>query len=78
MSFNPKKTDIDEYIDLINTLGDMVDEKKRLKWKSSYAYNDTDTLGQNPPIDQEADEAYTYNNTNNYYHNDNYTAPGQN
>ena len=33
---------------------------------------------QNPPKDQEADEAYTYDNTNNYYHNDNYTAPGQN
>ena len=29
---------------------------------------------QNPP---EADESYTYDNTNNYYHNDNYTAPGQ-
>ena len=23
-------------------------------------------------------EAYTYDNPNNYYHNDNYTAPGQN
>ena len=33
---------------------------------------------QNPPKDQEADEAYAYNNPNNYYHNDNYTAPGQN
>ena len=33
---------------------------------------------QNPPKDQEADEAYTYDNTNNYYHKDNYTAPGQN
>ena len=33
---------------------------------------------QSPLKDQEADEAYTYNNTNNYYHNDNYTAPGQN
>ena len=33
---------------------------------------------QNPPKDQEADEAYTYDNPNNYYHNDNYTAPGQN
>ena len=30
---------------------------------------------QNPPKDP---EAYTYDNTNNYYHNDNYTAPGQN
>ena len=32
---------------------------------------------QNPPKDQEADEEYTYDNTNNYYHNDNYNAPGQ-
>ena len=32
---------------------------------------------QNPPKDQEANESYTYDNTNNYYHNDNYTAPGQ-
>ena len=30
---------------------------------------------QNPPKDP---EAYTYDNTNNYYHNDNYNAPGQN
>ena len=29
---------------------------------------------QNPPKDQEPDESYTYDNTNNYYHNDNYTA----
>ena len=35
LSFNPKKTDVDERIDLINTLGDMVDQKERLKWKSS-------------------------------------------
>ena len=33
---------------------------------------------QNPLKDQEADKAYTYNSPNNYYHNDNYTAPGQN
>ena len=33
---------------------------------------------QNPLKDQEADEAYTYDNPNNYYHNDNYTALGQN
>ena len=33
---------------------------------------------QNPPKDPEADESYTYDNTNNFYHNDNYTAPGQN
>ena len=33
---------------------------------------------QNPPKDREADESYTYDNTNNYYHNDNYTALGQN
>ena len=29
--FDPKKTDIDEHIDLINTLGDMVDQKEEAK-----------------------------------------------
>ena len=29
---------------------------------------------QNPPKAQEADETYTYENPNNYYHNDNYKA----
>ena len=28
LSFNPKTTDVDEHIDLINTLGDMVDQKE--------------------------------------------------
>ena len=32
---------------------------------------------QNPPKTQEADETYTYDSPNNYYHNDNYTTPGQ-
>ena len=32
----------------------------------------------NPPKAQEADENYTYDSTNNYYHNDNYTTPSQN
>ena len=161
--FDPKNTDVDEHIDLINTLGDMIDQKEEAKmekfietmptmiqthliickdwvetkdkakslehiiWKcdlptpamplvttvatvpgpySHIAHSvDKDeeeipppfkgaklkqTRGrgkpkgkpqghrQNPPKDQEADEAYTYDNTNNYYHNDNYTAPGQN
>ena len=31
LSFNPKTTDVDEHIDLINTLGDMVDQKKEAK-----------------------------------------------
>ena len=31
MSFDPKKTDVDEHIDLINTLGDMVDQKEEGK-----------------------------------------------
>ena len=31
MSFDPKKTDVDEHIDLINTLGDMVDQKEVAK-----------------------------------------------
>ena len=30
---------------------------------------------QNPPKAQEADETYTYNSPNNYYHNDNYNLP---
>ena len=33
---------------------------------------------QNPPKAQEADETYTYDSPNNYYHNDNYTATSQN
>ena len=33
---------------------------------------------QSPFKDQEADEAYTYDSPNNYYHNDNYIDPGQN
>ena len=32
---------------------------------------------QNPPKDPEADESYNYDNTNNYNHNDNYTASGK-
>ena len=31
LSFNPQKTDVDEQIDLINTLGDMVDQKEEAK-----------------------------------------------
>ena len=33
---------------------------------------------QNPPKAQETDETHTYDSPNNYYHNDNYTAPSQN
>ena len=33
---------------------------------------------QNPPKAQEADETYAYDSPNNYYHNDNYTAPSHN
>ena len=32
---------------------------------------------QNPPKAQEADETYTYDSPNNYYHNDIYTATSQ-
>ena len=32
---------------------------------------------QNPPKAQEADETYTYDSPNNYYHKDNYTATSQ-
>ena len=35
-------------------------------------------LRQSPPKAQDAEEAYGYDNPNNYYHNDNYTAPGPN
>ena len=31
LSFNPKTTDVNEHIDLINTLGDMVDQKEEAK-----------------------------------------------
>ena len=31
LSFDPKKTDVDEHIELINTLGDMVDQKEEAK-----------------------------------------------
>ena len=31
LSFDPKNTDIDEHINLINTLGDMLDQKKEAK-----------------------------------------------
>ena len=163
LSFDPKKTDVDEHIDLINTLGDMVDQKEEAKMEKfietmptmipthliickdraetkdkakslehiiekcdlptpamplvttgatvlglySHITHSVDkdeaeipllfkwaklkqTRGrgkpkgkpqghrQNPVKDQEADESYTYDNTTNYYHNDNYTAPGQN
>ena len=163
LSFDPKKTDVDEHIDLINTLGDMVDQKEEVKMEKfietmptmiqthliickdwaetkdkakslehiiqkcdlptppmplvttgaivlgfySHITHSVDkdeaeipppfkgtkpkqTRGrgkpkgkpqghrQNPLKDQEADESCPYNNTNNYYHNDNYTAPGQN
>ena len=163
LSFDPKNTDVDEHIDLINMLGDMVDQKEEAKmekfteamptmiqthliictdWAAvknkakslehiiwncgpptlamplvttgatvlllySHIAHSVDkdeeeisppfkgakpkqTRGrgkpkgkpqghrQNPLKDQEADEAYTYLNPNNYYHNDNYTAPGQN
>ena len=162
LSFDPKKTDIDEHIDLINTLGDMVDQKEEAKkekfietmpmiqthliickdWADvkdkakslkhiiqkcdpttpvmplmatgatvpglySHIIHSVDkeegkipspfkgvkpkqTRGrgkpkgkpqdqrQNPPKAQEADETYMYNSLNNYYHNDNYTAPSQN
>ena len=162
MSFDPKKTDVDKHLDLINTLGDMVDQKEEAKMEKfietmptmiqthliickdwdetkdkakslehitqkcdpptpamplvttgravpglySHIAHSVDkdeaeipppfkgakpkqTRGrgkpkgkpqghrQNSPKDQEADESYTYDNTNNYYHNDNYTAPGQ-
>ena len=47
LSFNPKTMDVDEHIDLINTLGDMVDQKERSQKGKVYrnnAYNDTNTF----------------------------------
>ena len=137
LSFNPKTTDVDEHIDLINTLGDMVDQITCKDWAmvkdttkslehiimkcdpptpampmmatgatvpglySHIAHlvdkeegeipqmfkgtKPKQTRGrgkpkvkpqeqrQNPPKAQEADETYTYENPNNYYHN----APSQ-
>ena len=32
--FDPQKTDVDEHIDLINTLGDMLGQTAESKWKS--------------------------------------------
>ena len=163
LSFDPKNTDVDEHIDLINTLGDTVDQKEEAKKEKFIETMPTmiqthlilckdwadvkdkakslehiirkydpptptmplmatgatvlglyshiahlmdkeegeipppfkgaklkQTRGrgkpkgkpqdqrQNPPKAQEADETYTYNSPNNYYHNDNYTAPTQN
>ena len=162
LSFDPKNTYVDEHIDLINTLGDMVDQKEEAKMekfietmptmiqthlitcKDWAAVKDTakclkyiirkcdpptptmpmmatgatvlglyshiahlvdkeegeipqlfkgvkpkQTRGrgkpkgkpqeqrQNPPKAQEADETYAYENSNNYYHNDNYNAQSQ-
>ena len=162
LSFDPKNTDVDEHIDLINTLGDMVDQMEEAKkekfietmptmiqthltickdWAEvkdkakspkhiirkcdpptpamplmvtgatvlglySHIAHSVDkeegeipqlfkgiktkqTRGsgkpkgkpqeqrQNPPKAQEADETYTYDSPNNYYHNDTYTATSQ-
>ena len=162
LSINPKNTDVDEHIDLINTLGNMVDQKEEAKmekfietipmmiqthliickdWadvkdkaKSLKHFiqkcdpptptmplmaTDATVLGlyshiahlvdkeegeipqpfkgtkpkqtrgrgkpkgkpqeqrQNPPKAQEVDETSTHDSPNNYYHKDNYTAPGQ-
>ena len=162
LSFDPKNTDVDEHIDLINTLGDMVDQKEEAKkekfietmpmmiqthliickdWADikdkakslehiirkcdpptpamPLMATGTTVLGlylhiahlvdkeegeipqpfkgakpkqtrgrgkpkgkpqeqrQNPPKAQEADETYTYDSPNNYYHNDTYTATSQ-
>ena len=45
--YNPKTTDVDEHIDLINTLGDMVDQKEEAKKEKVHrnnAYDDTNTF----------------------------------
>ena len=45
LSFNPKTTDVDKHMDLINTLGDMVDQRRGQKGQvhRNNAYNDTNT-----------------------------------
>ena len=55
LSFDPKNTDIDEHIDLINTLGDMVDQKEEAKKEKVYrnnAYDDTDTFNYMQRLDR--------------------------
>ena len=32
--FDPQKTDVDEHIDLINTVGDMLGQTKNQRWKN--------------------------------------------
>ena len=159
--FDPNNTDVDEHVDLINTLGDMVDQREEAKkekfietmpmmiqthliickyWADvkdkakslkhiiqkcnppasalpltgatvprlylhiEHLMNKVEgeipqpfkgakpkrTRGrgkpkgkpqeqrQNPPKTQEADETYMHDSPNNYYHNDNYTAPSHN
>ena len=45
LSFNPKTTDEDKHIDLINTLGDMVDQKEEAKKvHRNNAYDDRNTF----------------------------------
>ena len=39
LSFDPKNTDVDEHIDLINTLGDMVDQKEEAKKENANTYS---------------------------------------
>ena len=39
LSFNSKTMDVDEHIDLINTLGDMVDQKEEAKKETFYRNN---------------------------------------
>ena len=159
LSFNPKKTDVDEHINFINTLGDMVDQKEEAKmemfietmptiiqthlikcknWAETkdkakslehiickcdpptpalplattvpglYSHiahsvdkDETEIpppfkgtkpkqtrgrgkqkgkpamIRQNPVKEQESEETYTYDNSQNYYHNDNYTSSNQ-
>ena len=39
LTFNPQKTDIDEHVDLINTLGDMLGQIRRVQEGQIYRYN---------------------------------------
>ena len=48
LQFDPQKTDIDEHIDLIDTLGDLIGQKYEAKMEKIcryHAYYNTDTPG---------------------------------
>ena len=73
LSFNPKTTNVDEHIDLINTLGNMVDQKEEAKKEKFIETMPTMIQTHLKENLRNKDRTYTYENPNNYYHN----APSQ-